>query len=95
MQCNVMSQYGVHELFVTAHQNNLQPTLSGAIVIKYKEVGLQYYYSLYLFLITQQANHTFFTPYYITSTMACLVLPKFLELSHTSRFSEGKKKYLK
>lgn len=33
-----MSQHGVHELFVTAHQNKLQPTVSEAIVIKYKEV---------------------------------------------------------
>jgi len=85
-----MSQHGVHEPFVTAHRNKLQPTVSGAIAIKYKEVSLQYYYSLYLFLITQQANHTLFALYYITSTMACLALPKFLKLSHTSRFSEKK-----
>jgi hypothetical protein len=79
-----MSQHGVNKPFVTAHQNKLKPTVSGAIVIKYKGVSLQYYYSLYLFLITQQANHTLFVPYYITSTMTCLALPKILKLSHTS-----------
>lgn len=87
-----MSQHGIHELFVTAHQNKLQPTVSGAIIIKYKEISLQYYYSLYLFFNAHQANSALFAPYYITSAMASLALPKFLKLSLSCHDTQKKKK---